>query len=181
MPLTNVTTGANVGSLTQHQHICPSLRAVTLEHHNVYTVHYIPCRLGLRLDIRLFVNAVALMTDWLNGAACWYCPSITPLQLRSCLQMRLLSTTHTACWRYATKIHKSTRRMLSSNFHDTIIPLFYGYFKVFMGIFSANSAHFYACSLLSHSCNSFPRLFFPLTGSQGNGKKIWNMSQDPVL
>jgi hypothetical protein len=23
-----------------------------------------------------------------------------------------------------TKIHKSTRRMLSSNFHDTIIPLF---------------------------------------------------------
>ena len=89
VPLTNVTTGANVRPLTHHRHLYPSLRAVTLilclllEHHNVYTVHYIPCRLGLRLDIRLFVNAVALMTDWLNGAVCWYCPNITHLQFRS--------------------------------------------------------------------------------------------------
>ena len=103
VPLTNVTTGANVGSLTQHQHICPSLRAVTLilyllpEHHNVYTVHYIPCRLGLRLDIRLFVNAVALMTDWLN-----WCRLLVPPQHHAFTVPQLLCKN--ACFRRHTRV-----------------------------------------------------------------------------
>lgn len=100
----DVTTGANVRLLTHHRHLYPSLRAVTLilclllEHHNVYTVHYIPCRLGLRLDIRLFVNAVALMTDWLNGAVREHRPHVPYHSAAS--DVSSPTTTHTACWRH---------------------------------------------------------------------------------
>jgi hypothetical protein len=34
------------------------------------------------------------MTDWLNGAACWYCPSITPLQLAAFVKALAFDDTH---------------------------------------------------------------------------------------